>query len=210
MGGQIEISRDCDALLIPSGTAAKLAKGTQVVITHRLGGNFTVSGAFGMARILGKDADALGEPLPQNAQEKAPAAANPDTPKPNPEFNENFQEEAAPEAGASKTDFDPPEESELWDAARTVYDPEIPLNIVELGLVYKMDLIKSPDGKYAVEADMTLTAPGCAMGPVIADDLKMRLKAIPGIDDAVVNIVWDPPWSQDMITEEGKMTLGLL
>ena len=81
---------------------------------------------------------------------------------------------------------------------------------MELGLVYKMDLIKSPDGKYAVEADMTLTAPGCAMGPVIADDLKMRLKAIPGIDDAVVNIVWDPPWSQDMITEEGKMTLGLL
>ena len=197
MDGQIEISRDCDAMLIPSGTEAKLAKGTSVVITHRLGGNFTVSGAFGMARILGKDADALGEPLP----------SAPDTPKPNPEFNETPQDG---EAQANSKDFDPPEESDLWDAARTVYDPEIPLNIVELGLVYKMDLIRSPEGKYAVEADMTLTAPGCAMGPVIADDLKMRLKAIPGIEDAVVNIVWDPPWSQDMITEEGKMTLGLL
>ncbi|MBO7520837.1 MAG: DUF59 domain-containing protein [Opitutales bacterium] len=201
MDGQIEISRDCDALLIPSGTEAKLAKGTKIVITHKLGGNFTVSGAFGMARILGKDADAIGEPVP---------AQNPDTPKPNPEFNEYPQDETAPAESASKTDFDPPDESELWDAARTVYDPEIPLNIVELGLVYKMDLIRSPEGKYAVEADMTLTAPGCAMGPIIADDLKMRLKAIPGIDDAIVNIVWDPPWSQDMITEEGKMTLGLL
>lgn len=198
MSAQIEISRDCDAMLIPSGTQVRLAKGTLVAITHRLGGNFTVSGSFGMARISGKDADAIGE-ASENAQ--------------NAEEKEQIKESAnAPssEEKADRENFAPPEESELWDAARTVYDPEIPLNIVDLGLVYKMDLIHSPDGKYAVEADMTLTAPGCAMGPVIADDLKMRLKAIPGIDDAVVNIVWDPPWHQDMISEEGKMTLGLL
>ncbi|MDX8416146.1 iron-sulfur cluster assembly protein [Intestinicryptomonas porci] len=198
MSAQIEISRDCDAMLIPSGTQVRLAKGTLVVITHRLGGNFTVSGSFGMARILEKDADAIGEASKnlQNSETKAEAEENVPSP--------------APEEKSDRENFAPPEESELWDAARTVYDPEIPLNIVDLGLVYKMDLIHSPDGKYAVEADMTLTAPGCAMGPVIADDLKMRLKAIPGIDDAVVNIVWDPPWHQDMISEEGKMTLGLL
>lgn len=185
-------------MLIPSGTQVRLAKGTLVAITHRLGGNFTVSGSFGMARILEKDADAIGE-APQTAQkseEKTEIGEKANTPP--------------SEEKADRENFAPPEESELWDAARTVYDPEIPLNIVDLGLVYKMDLIHSPDGKYAVEADMTLTAPGCAMGPVIADDLKMRLKAIPGIDDAIVNIVWDPPWHQDMISEEGKMTLGLL
>lgn len=193
MSTQIEISRDCDVMLIPSGTEVRLAKGTLVVITHKLGGNFTVSGSFGIARIAGKDADAIGEVLEE---------------KPNTNAETN-QQENQDESLVDKENF-VPQESELWDAARTVYDPEIPLNIVDLGLVYKMDLIHSPDGKYAVEADMTLTAPGCAMGPVIADDLKMRLKAIAGIDDAIVNIVWDPPWHQDMISEEGKMTLGLL
>ncbi len=195
MASQIEISRDCDAMLIPSGTEVRLAKGTLVAITHKLGGNFTVTGSFGMARILGKDADALNETI----EETTPAEK-----KQAEETSENQTEVLANKENII------PQESELWDAARTVYDPEIPLNIVDLGLVYKMDLIHSPDGKYAVEADMTLTAPGCAMGPVIADDLKMRLKAIAGIDDAIVNIVWDPPWHQDMISEEGKMTLGLL
>lgn len=194
----INLSRDCDAMLIPAGTSVTLAKGTRITITHRLGGNFTVTGAFGMARIEGANADAIGE---------VPTALN--TPKPSSD-DDSAETNSAPSASVNTQDFDPPEESELWDAARTVYDPEIPLNIVELGLVYRMDLIHSPDGKYAVEADMTLTAPGCAMGPVIADDLKMRLKAIPGIDDAIVNIVWDPPWNQDMISDTGKMTLGLI
>ena len=193
-------------MLIPSGTQVKLAQGTSVVITHALGGNYTLSGAFGMARILGKDADAIGKIPPQEAAQNSPDAPKPD---------EGESKEGASAAGvaSSSTDkpqFDPPEESELWEAAKTVYDPEIPLNIVDLGLVYKLDLITTPEGRHEVEADMTLTAPGCAMGPIIAEDLKMRLKAIPGIDEATVNVVWDPPWNQDMISEEGKMTLGLL
>ena len=193
-------SRECDAMLIPAGTKVRIAKGTSVTITHRLGGNFTVQGAFGTARIEGRDADAIGEPVPA-ASASAPA--------------EESGADAAPKSGdaapeLSKDSFAPPEESELWEVAKTVFDPEIPLNIVDLGLVYKLDLIEGEDGKFAVEADMTLTTPGCAMGPYIADDLKMRLKALPGIDDAVVNIVWDPPWNKDMISEEGKMTLGLV
>lgn len=200
----IILSRDCDAMLIPSGTSVKLAQGTSIVVTHSLGGNFTVSGAFGMARILGKDADAIGQKI-----EEKPL----NTPKSDSQLDATLNKESkesSPEESPSKTEFDVPEESELWEAAKTVYDPEIPLNVVDLGLVYKLDLITTPEGKHEVEADMTLTAPGCAMGPIIADDLKMRLKAIPGIDEATVNIVWDPPWNQDMISEEGKMTLGLL
>lgn len=206
-------------MLIPTGTSVTLAKGTSILITHSLGGNFTVSGAFGMARILGKDADAIGKPvvLPNPAADSTDKKSDtknlPDTPKPSSEYNEVQDDETNADSEAStlsKNEFDVPLESELWDAAKTVYDPEIPLNIVELGLVYRLDLIVTPEGKRQVEADMTLTAPGCAMGPIIADDLKLRLKAIPGIDDATVNIVWDPPWNQDMISEEGKMTLGLL
>lgn len=197
----IILSRDCDAMLIPSGAQVKLAQGTSIVITHELGGNFTVSGAFGMARILGKDADAIGRvPAQASAQESSGASDSTSS-----EGNQKAESKEEP-----KVQFDAPEESELWEAAKTVYDPEIPLNIVDLGLVYKLDLITTPEGKHEVEADMTLTAPGCAMGPIIAEDLKMRLKAIPGIDEATVNIVWDPPWNQDMISEEGKMTLGLL
>ena len=200
----VNLTRDCDAMLIPAGTKVTLAEGTRITITHKLGGNFTITGAFGMARVEGKDADAIEEVIPQ---ETLKFSSN--TPKPSSEYNETEEETPTLQTSEDKK-FDPPEESELWDAARTVYDPEIPLNIVELGLVYRMDLISSSNGKYAVEVDMTLTAPGCAMGPIIAEDLKLRLKAIPGVDDAIVNIVWDPPWSQDMITEEGKMTLGLL
>ena len=145
---KIKISRDCQAMMIPSGLIVTLAKGNEVEITHKLGGNFTVVGLFGMARIEGKDADALG-------------------------------------------------------------DPEIPVNIVDLGLVYRMELLDAPDGKKRVEADITLTAPGCAMGPAIADDLKMRLESLAGIESAKVDIVWDPPWHQDMMSEEARMILGL-
>lgn len=182
-------------MLIPSGTKVKIAQGTSLIITHRLGGNFTVEGAFGIARIEGRDADALGEEVPD---------------LPLPPKQEDSEKAKSDEPLVSKEKFDPPEESELWEVAKTVFDPEIPLNIVDLGLVYKLEIIQGDDGKYAVEADMTLTTPGCAMGPYIADDLKMRLKSIPGIDDAIVNIVWDPAWSQDMISEEGKMILGLI
>lgn len=205
------LRRDCEATLIPSGMKATLAQGTSLAITHRLGGNFTVTGPFGMARILGSDADALGlEPEgaadPAGAQKSSEecGAAGVEAPA---DANGADSESSTP---PSREKFDAPLESELWDVAKTVYDPEIPLNIVELGLVYRLEAIETPEGKCRVEADMTLTAPGCAMGPVIADDLKMRLLALPGVDDAEVNIVWDPPWNQDMITEEGKMTLGLI
>jgi metal-sulfur cluster biosynthetic enzyme len=93
---------------------------------------------------------------------------------------------------------------------RTVYDPEIPVNIVDLGLVYDCQVLKSPESGTRVEVKMTLTAPGCGMGPAIAQDARSKILTIPGVDEADVELVWDPPWNQHMISEAGKMKLGLI
>ena len=100
----------------------------------------------------------------------------------------------------------------VWEQLRQVYDPEIPVNIVDLGLVYSLKvepLDNSPD-RHSVVVAMTLTAPGCGMGPVIAEDARNRVLGVPGINQARVDIVWDPPWTQTMISEDGKMQLGLI
>lgn len=102
------------------------------------------------------------------------------------------------------------DEDEVWDQLRTVYDPEIPVNIVDLGLVYDCQLTKSRDSGTRVEVKMTLTAPGCGMGPAIAQDAKSKILTIPGVGEAEVELVWDPPWNQNMISEAGKMKLGLI
>lgn len=187
MSEKIKLSRECDAMLIPSGMRVKLAAGNEVEVTHRLGGNLTVRGVFGMARIEEKDADALSEAAPETQKE---AAAS--------------EENAAPSDAIPEL-----REEDLWEVAKTVYDPELPVNIVDLGLIYRLEIKKDSDGKNNVEADMTLTAPGCAMGPMIADDLRLRMEALPAVGKASVNIVWDPPWNQDMMSEEARMILGL-
>jgi probable FeS assembly SUF system protein SufT len=102
------------------------------------------------------------------------------------------------------------DEKEVWDLLRTVYDPEIPVNIVDLGLVYDCQVTKSPETGTRVAVKMTLTAPGCGMGPAIAQDARSKILSIPGVDEADVELVWDPPWNQHMISEAGKMKLGLI
>lgn len=171
------LSRDIEATLIPQGDPFTLLEGTRVVITHRLGGNFTIMTDYGMYRVASAYADALGEEVVSDAVEVSGEG--------------------------------PPSESVIWDQLKKVYDPEIPVNIVDLGLVYNM-VIKESEGAYTVHVDMTLTAPGCGMGPTIAEDARMKVMAIPAIKDATVEIVWDPVWNQDMISEEGKMMLGLV
>jgi probable FeS assembly SUF system protein SufT len=101
-------------------------------------------------------------------------------------------------------------EDAVWDQLRTVYDPEIPVNIVDLGLVYDCQVLKSPESGTRIEVKMTLTAPGCGMGPAIAQDARSKILTIPGVDEADVELVWDPPWNQHMISEAGKMKLGLI
>lgn len=175
------LTREVEVTLIPQGTPMSLPQGEEVTITHRLGGNFTVMTHNGMFRIKGADADCLGEEAT----------------------------EATKDAAAEAHDG-PPEQDALWEALKSVFDPEIPVNIVDLGLVYSLETNEREEGGYQLRMDMTLTAPGCGMGPAIAEDAKMRLESVPGVSEAVVEIVWDPPWNQDMITEEGKMVLGLI
>ena len=179
---QTQLTREVQATLIPQGESCTLPAGTEVTITHTLGGNFTIMTPNGMFRISRENADALGEEAEETTTQDAP-----------------IQDHEGP-----------PDPEALWEQLRQVYDPEIPVNIVDLGLVYKLDVQKKEDASYFVQVDMTLTAPGCGMGPTIAADAHSRLMQVPGTHDAAVDIVWDPPWTQDLISEEGKMQLGLI
>jgi len=178
----INLARDIEAIQIPSGLTKKLEKGTPVIITQALGGTYTVvvEHSAGLFRVLAQDADALG---------KTPIAA---------ETNG-----AEPHAGG------PLDEEAIWKQLKTCYDPEIPVNIVDLGLIYSME-IKPQEGGNLVEVKMTLTAPGCGMGPSIASDAQRKILSVPGVTDAQVDVVWDPPWSADRISPEGKSKLGMI
>jgi probable FeS assembly SUF system protein SufT len=101
-------------------------------------------------------------------------------------------------------------EDAVWGQLKTVFDPEIPVNVVDLGLIYSCDVSAKENGTTSVLVKMTLTAPGCGMGPTIAADAKAKILALEGIDEADVELVWDPPWNQSMISEAGKMKLGIL
>lgn len=181
MQEEITLQREVDAIQIPSGDTVTLPAGTPVYITQRLGGTFTVATSAGLARISSSDADALGVDLEKEKEKQAEAEAL---------------------KGA-------PIEDQIWAQLKQVYDPEIPVDIVNLGLVYDC-VVEEEDGKKVVSVKMTLTAPGCGMGPVIAADAQAKIMTIEGIDDARVELVWDPAWNQDMISEEGKMKLGMI
>jgi len=174
---EITLSRDCDAIQIPSGHPLVLSAGMSVVITQSLGGTFTVATPGGLARIEWKDTDALG---------------------------------LTPEEATAKIKIDGTVEQAVWDQLKGVFDPEIPVNVVDLGLIYDCQVIKKDDGTTAVNVKMTLTAPGCGMGPTIAADARFKILSLEGVDEAEVELVWDPAWNQGMISEAGKMKLGLL
>jgi|UniRef100_UPI0040492B5D probable FeS assembly SUF system protein SufT len=174
------VSRDVIATQIPSGDKQTLTEGTTLFIHQTLGGSYTVQTDFGLFRIDGKDGDAIGEETADHSVETKALADG----SPDPET--------------------------VWAQLRKVFDPEIPVNIVDLGLVYSMDIEKKEDEAYKVSVAMTLTAPGCGMGPAIAEDAKGKILLVPGVDEADVNITWEPPWNQSMISEEGKMKLGLI
>jgi probable FeS assembly SUF system protein SufT len=178
----VELKRDCEAVRIPSGDAVILPAGTTLDITQTLGGTFTVRTLDGLYRVTAANADALGR--------EASDAGSP---------GEKF--------GGAANEGSP--EERIWAALKTCYDPEIPVNIVDLGLVYDMHLESGAAGGNKVFVKMTLTAPGCGMGPAIAGDAQQKLLDLPGVEDASVEIVWDPPWHQSMITTDGRKILGL-
>jgi probable FeS assembly SUF system protein SufT len=112
------------------------------------------------------------------------------------------------EASAKGTGGDFSEQA-VWDALKTCFDPEIPVNIVDLGLVYDLAIDKTPTGGNSIDVKMTLTAPGCGMGPVIAEDARQKIASLPTVEQAKVHIVWDPQWTPQMISPAGRKILGL-
>lgn len=179
---EFTLSRDCEVILIPSGQKFTLDAGTRGVITQALGGTYTIATPHGLSRLDEKDFDALGIEKPAAKTESKSAAAG----------NGEVSEE------------------DVWNQLRQCYDPEIPVNIVDLGLVYDCRLTKNENGATRVEVKMTLTAPGCGMGPAIAHDAQSKILSIDGVDEADVQLVWDPPWNQGMISEAGRMKLGMI
>jgi probable FeS assembly SUF system protein SufT len=176
---QIELQRDCEAVQIPAGHAVTLPKGTMAIITQSLGGTYTLQ-----VPSFGGLYRVAGTDADALGKEVAVAPA------------------AGP-AGEQSLD------AQIWEQLKTCYDPEIPVNIVDLGLVYDMQVSALPDGAKRVDVKMTLTAPGCGMGTSIAYDARQKILDLAGVEEADVEVVWDPPWSPQMISPEGRQLLGM-
>ena len=181
----LTLVRDTEATIIPAGEEQLLIAGTRAVISQALGGTVTIRTDSGLFRLSSKNWDALGEA----AKEELDSASR---------------------ASASETADAPFSEMLVWDAMRGCFDPEIPVNIVDLGLIYDLRISdREADGRYKVCVKMTLTAQGCGMGPVIAEDAKKNIEALSSVSNAQVEIVWEPPWTPRMISEAGREQLGL-
>lgn len=179
----IQLTRDCDAITVPHGERVALTAGGEVEVVQRLGGSITVRTRLGtLLRIDGDDADALGL---------------------EPGITESAVRIASDVSGPYSID-------EVHRALRGVYDPEIPVNIVDLGLVYRCEERMLDDGRRIIEIDMTMTAPGCGMGDVIQADAARAVQAVPGVDEVDVRLVWDPPWTLARMPEATRLELGLL
>ena len=177
----ITLSRDCQAIMVPSGEQVLLPAGSTVWLTQALGGGYTVMTDRGYpVRIDGRDADALGK------------AAPPDSDR---------LEGVSSRSGSI--------EDQVWNQLRSCFDPEIPVNIVDLGLIYECRVSDLAGGGHRAEVRFTLTARGCGMGQFLKEDIRRKLLALPGMKDADVELVWDPPWNQSMISEEAKHRLGM-
>lgn len=177
--GYITTTREITATQIPSGAAVTLPEGTTMLITQALGGSYTVHVTSQAGLFRIAASDA-------DALGKDLAAA------------------AAP---ASDGPF---AEDKVWAQLRQCYDPEIPVNIVDLGLIYSVDCSEDESGNgKRVGVKMTLTAPGCGMGPTLAHDAEQRILSLPGVASANVELVWDPPWSPALISPAGKEQLGM-
>jgi len=177
---QHTLAADVSATLIPAGDIVLLSAGTDVFITQTLGGNVTVRTDRGLFRI---SQDQVRHIEGYVSEVSVPAKSA--------ELNEEFSE------------------GRVWAALKTCFDPEIPVNIVDLVLIYDLAIEETSPGKNLVEVKMTLTAQGCGMGPVIAEDARQKIAALPTVESAKVHIVWDPIWTPQMISPEGRKALGL-
>jgi len=185
-GDTITTSRDVDAILIPLGTPVTIPAGAMVLITQELGGSYTVSVSGNLARVEGKDADALGLGQDESIEDAEKSAVEP-----------------APVSSG------PVDEQAIWDVLKTCYDPEIPVNIVDLGLVYDVHVVENDAGGNHIDITMTLTAPGCGMGPFIVDDVRAKTLSVEHVNDVEVELIFDPVWDRSMMSDEARLQLGM-
>jgi probable FeS assembly SUF system protein SufT len=176
----VTLKRDVAVTAVPAGVSETLPRDSLVHITQAMGGSFTIYFEGNLYRVAGRDADALGKEAP----------VIPELPP-----------------GADEEDF----RELVWEQMRNVYDPEIPINIVELGLVY--DCTVTPNqgsGRRDVAVRMTVTAPGCGMGEILLEDVRDRIRLLPTVGEVDVELVFDPPWNQSMMSEAARLEAGLL
>ena len=177
----IELKRDCDGLMIPVAAPISIPAKSLVSIIQNLGGYFTVNYNGNLVRIEGKDADALGVECVGGSETK------------------------------SKVANGPVDMEQVWQQLKTCYDPEIPVNIVDLGLIYdcRCTAMENPL-RNRIDIQMTLTAPGCGMGPIIAQDAEAKVREVENVTDVQVELVFDPPWGRERMSEAAQLELGLL
>jgi probable FeS assembly SUF system protein SufT len=175
----IALTRDCTATTVPAGQFVLLSEGGEVEVVQRLGASITVRTEIGTLLRI--------EAADGDALGLEPVTADDDTRDPTAEF----------------------EMSRVLEALREVYDPEIPVNIVELGLVYRCEDFEGPLGTRRIEIDMSMTAPGCGMGDILRGEAARAVLAVPGVGDVDVNLVWDPPWTIHRMSEAARLELGL-
>ena len=179
----VVLKRSVVATQIPAGIAAKLEPGSMVIVQQVQDGHFTaMTERGGIVRIEGKDADALGPDYEAIAR-------------------------AAEEERAKRREG-PFDEAKVWDELATVYDPEIPAPITELGLVYGVSS-EPVEGGVKVHVTMTLTAPGCGVGPMLVEDVRRKVSGMAGVKDVAVDLTFEPPWDQSRMTEAARLQLGL-
>ena len=166
---------------IPDGTPFELPEGFPAQITQALGASFTLLVDGQLMRLKGADADAIGKPVPK--ADLAPTAST----------------DSGPEGLRSL----------VWQTLKTCYDPEIPVDIVELGLVYGCDVTPLDAEQVRVVIRLTLTAPGCGMGEILANEVADKVLALPRVAEVTVDMVFDPPWDRSRMSEAALLTLGL-
>jgi probable FeS assembly SUF system protein SufT len=177
----IQLKHECAAIAIPSGNPSILPAGTGVSVMQFLGNSWTVTSAHGMFRIDVNDADALGLTPPSAAEAVAGTPAG------------------EPAALSEKM---------VWDQLKTVFDPEIPVNIADLGLIYSCVTTPLEQGGNRIEIKMSMTAPGCGMGNVLKADVEGKLSKLPDVKEVNVEIVFEPPWGPSRMSEAAKLQLG--
>jgi probable FeS assembly SUF system protein SufT len=175
----VVLTRDVNIVTIPDGNTGTLSKGQIVTIHQALGDNYTVITEHGH---MVRIAGADADALGKEPQQLHTLV--------------------------SETDAEAVEKN-CWEVMKTIYDPEIPVNIVDLGLVYQCKVTPTEEGLNDVHIMMTLTAPGCGMGPVIQSDVERCIRSLPGVASVNVEVVLDPPWSREMMSEVAQLQLGL-